>query len=144
MFFRRIKAEKPTFDQQLSELKSQGYTVESASGGGQRVSRNGFAIVLKETADGEAVAEHSGLVIGKEIGRLVNGGYQMFFRTESGVTQPARAEQLKALHNFQEDVREALGATSHYNQGLGTTTASHLYDRVQERDHPSTQKAWQK
>jgi len=72
--------------------------------------------------------------VGDEIGLLVDGGYQKFFRTPKGRKVPALAEHLKALHAFQEDLKEALGLVSLYNEGLGTTFDQHMYDRVKGRD----------
>ena len=72
----------------------------------------------------------AGFVLGDEIGLLVNRGYQMFWRTPSGRTAPALATHLKALHAFEEDLKEGLGLPSLYNESLGTTSDLHLYDRV--------------
>ena len=69
-----------------------------------------------------------------EIAELVNAGYQMFLKTPSGRLLPAMASQLKALHAFDEDLREGLGLTSLYNLSLGTVSDEHLYDRVEDRD----------
>lgn len=143
MFFRRVKPTVVTFDQQVGTLKALGFTAESSGKGGYKVSRNGYAAHLVEVAS-KPVYEKPGLLIAGEIGLLTNAGYQMFFRTPSGVTRPARAEQLKALHDFTEDLREGLGETSLYNQGLGTTTEDHLYDRVQDRDQGVPHRAWEK
>jgi hypothetical protein len=144
MFFRRIKPEQHTFDQRVSALKSLGMNPESDSKGGYKVSRNGYAAQLSSDAGSGTIKQKAGLLIGKEIGHLTSAGYQMFFRTDSGITRPARAEQLKALHDFTEDLREGLGETSLYNQGLGTTTEAHLYDRVEDRDHGVPHRAWEK
>lgn len=143
MFFRRIKPEELSFEQRISALKSLGFNPESNGRGGYKVSRNGYAANLSE-ADGKTIAQRPGLLLGGEIGRLTNAGYQMFFRTDSGITRPARAEQLTALHEFTEDLKEGLGETSLYNQGLGTTTEAHLYDRVEDRDHGVPHRAWEK
>ena len=53
----------------------------------------------------------------------------------------ARADQLKALHAFEEDLKEGLGLTSLYNTSLGTVSALHLYDRVVGRDLERAQKS---
>ncbi len=45
-------------------------------------------------------------------GTLVDGGYQKFFRTPNGKRKPALAEELKAIQDFQEYLKEALGLTS--------------------------------
>jgi len=85
----------------------------------------------------------AGLIAGDEIGALVNGGYQVFWRTPSGKRLPALATHLKALHAFEEDLKEGLGLTSLYNEGLGTTSDVHLYDRVEHRDEPPAPKPWE-
>jgi hypothetical protein len=88
--------------------------------------------------------DRAGLMIGNEIGALVNGGYQQYWLAPSGKRVPAQAAQLKELHEFEEDLKEALGLSSLYNTSLGTISALHLYDRVEERDdtvHPP--KPWQ-
>ena len=66
----------------------------------------------------------------------------MFWRTPSGKRVPALATQLKALHNFEEDLKEGLGLPSLYNQSLGTTSDLHLYDRVEHRDEAPSPKPW--
>lgn len=144
MFFRRTKPEQHSFDQRVNSLKSLGFTTESQSNGGYKVSRNGYAAILSSDAKGTDAKQRVGMMVGKELGHLTSTGYQMFFRTDSGITRPARAEQLKALHDFTEDLREAMGETSLYNQGLGTTTESHLYDRVEDRDRGVPHRAWEK
>jgi len=68
----------------------------------------------------------------------------MFFRTPSGRELPAQASQLKALHAFDEDLREGLGLTSLYNLSLGTTSDDHMYDRVEDRDAPRRPHPWDK
>ncbi|BDC52097.1 hypothetical protein F183_A44120 [Bryobacterales bacterium F-183] len=143
MFFRREKPKVTTFEDRLQTLRELGFKTENV-GSGTRVSRDGLAAVVR-AGSGEAVeADKGGLLIGDEIGHLTNAGYQMFFRTPKGQMVPARAGQLKALHAFNEDLREALGETSYYNQSLGTTTEAHLYDRVKDRDAGVPVRAWQK
>jgi hypothetical protein len=143
MFFRRIKKVISSFDERVAALRDLGFATESVGMGRVRITRNGFAAILAES-DGKTSAEKAGLVIGRDIGHLVNGGYQMFFRTEAGAVRPARAEQLKGLHDFQEDLREGLGQDSLYNLSLGTTSELHLYDRLEDRDHGEPHKAWDK
>jgi hypothetical protein len=84
------------------------------------------------------------VLVGEEIGELVNLGYQMIIRTPSGVELPALATHLKKLHAFDEDLREGLGLTSLYNLSLGTTTDEHLYDRVVDRDKGAAHRPWEK
>ena len=59
---------------------------------------------------------------------------------------PATADHLKALHSFSEEVKEALGLPSLYNESLGTVSESYHYDRVEDRDKPQTdrpKRPWQ-
>jgi len=81
--------------------------------------------------------------MGDEIGSLVDGGYQKFFRTPSGKTKPALASELKAIHDFEEDLKEALGLESLYNESLGTVSTYYLYDRVKDRDSGVPKRVWE-
>ena len=74
--------------------------------------------------------EKAGVLVGSEIGVLLNRGYQMFLETPSGKRLPATADQLKALHEFEDDVKEALDLVNLYNTSLGTTSRKHNYDRL--------------
>lgn len=145
MFFRREKVHTLSFQERVDNLKKLGFSVASEASGRVRVSNgSGYAAVIADAGEGKPKIEDSGILVGNEIGILVNAGYQMFFRTPSGKKLPALAEQLKALHAFDEDLREGLGMTSLYNEGLGTTSERHLYDRVECRDVPHPKKAWEK
>lgn len=142
MFFRNAKPKVWTFDERLSSLTQAGFSVSRDSG--QTVaSRKGFAATLTDKGNGNVEIGKAGLLMGKEIGVLTSGGYQMFLRTPSGKELPAQATHLKALHAFDEDLREALGLTSLYNEALGTTSEAHMYDRVADRDHQHHQ-PWEK
>jgi len=130
MFFRREKPRVATFDDHLSQLRSQGFQVAPKGSGKAVALRGAYAAVVTE---GPAV-ETSGRVIGTEIGELVHGGYQVRFETKHGQVQAAQAAHLKEYHAFLEDLREALGLKSLYNESLGTTNGKHFYDRVKDRD----------
>ena len=71
--------------------------------------REDFAVDLREEAGSVRAVSPAGILMGDEIGALVDGGYQKFFRTPSGKKKPALADELKALHAFDEDIAEALG-----------------------------------
>ena len=142
MFFRRQHVEAPTFDQRIDKLRAAGFAV-MPSDAALRVTRGPCAVDLKEQ-DGAAVAVcQAGILMGAEIGALVDGGYQKFFRTPSGKQKPALTDDLKALHQFEEDVWQALGCQSYYNQSLGTVSAQYLYDRVKDRDRGVPRRAWE-
>lgn len=133
MFFRRERPKSITFDERIASLRSMGFTVTS-SGSQTRVERDGVAAVLAAQDDKVQVVERPGIVMGSETGGLVDGGYQKFFQTPSGRRKPALAAELKALHDFSEDLREALGLVSLYNESLGTVSKYYMYDRVEDRD----------
>ncbi|HEY1183820.1 MAG TPA: hypothetical protein VGE89_06530 [Bryobacteraceae bacterium] len=142
MFFRRQRVEVPTFEQRIDKLRAAGFAIAPLEGA-LRVTRGPCAIDLKEQ-EGAAVAVcQAGIVMGAEIGALVDGGYQKFFRAPSGKQKPALADELKALHDFEEDLWQALGRQSYYNQSLGTVSTLYLYDRVQDRDRGVPRRAWE-
>src|SRR5713101_8366902 len=144
MFFRRATPHQFTFDERLANLKQFQFDVIKESGGGARVTRRGCAAIVEDAGNGAVKIGKAGVLIGSEIGMLVNRGYQMFLRTPSGREVPALASHLQALHAFDEDLREGLGLTSLYNLSLGTTSDAHMYDRVTDRDQGPHSHPWDK
>jgi hypothetical protein len=144
MFFRNEKAKVVSFEQRIAGLKEFGFAAKIESGGRCRVTRSGCAAVVEDLGEGKVAIGKVGVLVGGEIALLVHGGYQMFLRTLSGKEVPALAPHLKALHAFDEDLREGLGLTSLYNVALGTTCDDHLYDRVEDRDAGPQHHAWDK
>ncbi len=88
--------------------------------------------------------ETAGVLMGAEIGKLEDEGFQKFLLAPSGRKTPALATHLKTLHAFQEDLREALGLETLYNEALGTTNNSHMYDRVTGRDAGVPKRPWER
>jgi hypothetical protein len=144
MFFRNAKPREWTFEQRLANLKQ--YKFESRMEGSKRakVTRGGCGTIAEDLGNGRVKLGKPGVLVGEEIALLVNEGYQMFLVTPSGKQIPAQAGQLKALHEFDEDLREGLGLTSLYNLSLGTVSDEHLYDRVEDRDAPHHPRPWEK
>lgn len=142
MFFKREKAQVATFSTQLDALRSAGFTVEQ-TGGGTRVVKGLLGATVREGSAWPLEILEIGLVVGPELALLTDLGFQKIFMTAKGKKMPALAEHLVALHAFEEDLREAAGLTSLYNQGLGTTNEKHLYDRVKDRDHGVPKRAWE-
>ncbi|HTT64818.1 MAG TPA: hypothetical protein VLX58_17730 [Bryobacteraceae bacterium] len=144
MFFRRAQPKQLTAEERLQQIREAGFILEPL-GGSQRVriTRNGCAAVLEFVDDVPRVVERPGLVMGSEIGALTDGGYQKFFLTPGGKRKPALAADLRALHDFEEDLRESLGQISLYNESLGTVSTFYLYDRVKDRDHGVPKRAWE-
>jgi hypothetical protein len=144
MFFRRAHTKDLTFEERLDKVRKAGFTVDVQPGSRRvRFSRAGCAIVLDLEESAPKVVERAGVVMNGEIGALTDSGYQKFFLTPTGKRKPALAGDLKALHDFQEDLREALGQTSLYNESLGTVSTFYLYDRVKDRDHGVPKRAWE-
>jgi hypothetical protein len=148
MFFRRERPKKLTFEDHMAAARSAGYRTESAGGGKTRIEKtfDNIAVAAIAEAGNEDVPRfpvRAGIVMGKEIGTLTDGGFQKFFTTPSGKRKPALAEELKAIQNFQEDLREALNLTSLYNESMGTVSNLYLYDRVVGRDSGKADKPWE-
>jgi acylphosphatase len=77
---------------------------------------------------------------------LLDRGYQKFLKTGK-VEVVATAADLENLHRFSEELKEATGYTSLYNEGLGSVSGSYQYDRVTNRDLPEDKRPprpWQK
>jgi hypothetical protein len=143
MFFRRERPKTPTFAERMDRLRQAGFTVTPLTGGAVRVSRGDMAVQLKEGATGVDVTGRAGTLLGDEIAVLVDGGFQKFFRAPSGRQKPALAGELKALHDFEEDLKENLGQESWYNESLGTVSTFYLYDRVKDRDRGVPKRVWE-
>jgi hypothetical protein len=143
MFFRRLKPHDATFTERLDGLRKLGFSTSPAGSGKAQVTRSGIGAVIEDRPGDHPRVNKAGFVIGDEIGLLVNRGFQMFWKTPTGRSTPAQATHLKALHAFEEDLKEGLGLTSLYNESLGTTSDLHLYDRVEHRDDGHTAKPWE-
>jgi hypothetical protein len=145
MFFRRAQPKVKTFDDYLNQARSAGFTVEKMGGGRVRISRDGAAAVVESSPDGTPkVIERAGVMMGQEIATLVDAGYQKFMQTPSGKRRAALAADLELIHNFQEDLREALGLQTLYNEALGTVSNQYLYDRVEDRDRGVPVRPWER
>jgi hypothetical protein len=141
MFFRRERPKVASYQQRLDALKAAGFTVTPQSSA-VRVSRDDCAVDVTEAAAGFRIEERAGILVNGEIASLVDGGYQKFFRTPHGVRVPATADHLKALHEFEGDLMEALGEKRLYNVALGTVSTVYQYDRVKDRDRGVPKRAW--
>jgi hypothetical protein len=143
MFFRRERQKQATFQERLEAATAKGFALSGTDGGRVRVSRGKVAAIMEEAGGMPRVVERAGIAIGGEIGALVDGGFQKFFETPSGKRKPALADELKAIHDFQEDLREALGMDSLYNESLGTVSTFYNYDRLKDRDRGVPKRAWE-
>jgi hypothetical protein len=131
--------EAKTYEEALAWLRDHGFDVTDAPGTNGRVflrKYNVSAAIQKTDDDTVKVFAHPGYLIGSEISKLVNKGYQQFLKT-SKTEVPATAEHLKALQSFSEELKEGLGLPSLYNESLGTVSESYHYDRIKDRDKPA-------
>jgi len=130
------------FDEVLSVLGNEKFDVAPAleganrAAGARRVSKYGVAAEIAPSTQPDALARllaRPGWLLGGEIARLTDRGYQKFLKT-SKLEIPATAEILRAIHSFSEELKEAIGSLSLYNESLGTTSDRYVYDRVAGRE----------
>lgn len=146
--FSPLKVVPPNFDEAPHLLSERGFEVVHSSGGRvYTVNKYGCTATIESGNKGmPRLASYPACLIGGEAASLVDRGFQKFFKT-SKFEVAATSERLATLHRFSEELKEALGYTSLYNEGLGSVSAHYLYDRVTSRDLPADQRpkrAWQK
>lgn len=134
------KSQKRSFNDVLSILGSQRFDVAPAQDGAKRtpnafqVRKYGCAAEIAAAPDGTPeILSRPGILLNGEIARLLDRGYQKFFKTAK-VEIPATADHLRSLHEFTEELKEAIGGVSLYNESLGTTSDIYMYDRVKGRE----------
>jgi len=130
------ETEARTYEEALAWVRDHGFDVTDAPGTTSRVflrKYNVSAAIQKTPEDGVKIFAYPGYLIGSEISKLVNRGYQQFLKT-SKAEVPATADHLKALQTFAEELKVALGLPSLYNESLGTVSESYHYDRIENRD----------
>jgi hypothetical protein len=148
----RRKSKHPNFDQMLELLRAQGFEVNpfTALAGASLVAKCGVGAVLTpapKTKDPDApvaaLAIAPGVMVRGEVARLLDRGYQKFIKS-SQYELPATAQQLQAIHAFSEELKQLTGATSLYNEALGTTSDVYRYDRLKgrEADDPEPSQPW--
>ena len=128
--------EARTYEEALAWLRDHGFDVTEAPGTNGRVflrKYNVSAAIQKTPEDGVKIFAYPGYLIGSEISKLVNRGYQQFLKN-SKTEVPATADHLKALQSFAEELKVALGLPSLYNESLGTVSDSYHYDRLKDDD----------
>jgi hypothetical protein len=137
-----------SYEDAVSWLREHGFDILDAPGTQNRVfvKKYGCSAAIERAEDGSVrLFAKPGYLIGSEISRLIDKGYQKFLKTTK-TEIPATADHLKALHEFSEELREATGQISLYNESLGSVSDSYVYDRVQGRDLPESQRpqrAWE-
>src|SRR6202034_641643 len=143
------KVEEKTYEEAVQWLRDHGFDLIEAPGAQTRVflkKYNCSAAIQKTDDGGVKIFAYPGYLIGSEISKLVNKGYQQFLKT-SKTEVPATADHLKALQQFAEELKEGLGLPTLYNESLGTVSESYHYDRIENRDKPAAdrpKRPWEK
>ena len=131
-------SERPTWEEALEYFRGHGFDVLEAPGTKDRlfVKKNNVSAAVEKDEDGFVrLFARPGYLIGGEISKLVDRGYQKFLKTTK-TEVPATADHLTALHDFTEELRVATGIPVLYNEALGSVSDAYVYDRVQGRDVP--------
>src|SRR5215831_16549555 len=98
------KVEHRTYDEVLNWLKEHGFDLIEAPGTQGRVflkKYNVSAAIQKNGDEHVKIFAYPGYLIGGEISKLVNKGYQQVLKTAK-TEVAATADHLKALHQFSE------------------------------------------
>src|SRR6266481_5110996 len=144
MFRREMatKVEERTYEDAVQHLRDNGFDLTEAPGTPGRVcvrKYNVSAAIQKDGDEGVKIFAYPGYLISGEISKLINRGYQQVLKT-SKTEVAATADHLKALQQFSEELKEALGLPSLYNESLGTVSEAYQYDRIADRDKPTTER----
>ena len=143
------KVRTKSYEEAVAWFREHGFDVLEAPGTSNRIFLKKYhcsAAIEPSEGGGVRIFAYPGYMIGGEISKLVDHGYQKVLKT-SKAEYPATADHLKALHDFAEELKEGLGSISLYNESLGTVSSSYMYDRVRDRDLPESERPerpWQK
>ncbi len=130
------------YEEAVQWFRDHGFDVLEAPGTSNRVflKKHNCSAAIERAPDGTSkVFAYPGYLVGSEISKLINRGYQQFLKTTKQEV-PATADKLKALHAFVEEFKEGLALPSLYNESLGTTSEDYIYDRVNGRDAGETKR----
>ena len=126
-----------SYDEAVQWLRDHGFDLLEAPGvqnGRVFLKKDNVSAAIEKTPDGGVkIFAYPGYLVGGQIAKLVNRGYQQFLMTTK-TEIAATADHLRALHHFTEELKEAIGAPSLYNESLGTVSSDYMYDRVKDRD----------
>ena len=116
-----------TYEEAVNWLRDHGFDLIDAPGTQARVflkKYNCSAAIQKTEDGGVKIFAYPGYLVGSEISKLINRGYQQFLKTAK----------------FAEEMKEALALPSLYNESLGTVSESYHYDRIKDRDKPDVER----
>lgn len=134
--------DQPSFEAVRQKLADLQFQIQPLDGGRYLVRKYGCAAVLEPGDRGTvSVPLRPGKVIRGELSRLIDRGYQKFFKTPD-TEVPALPEDLRSLANFQKELRFAQGLPMLYNESLGSVSDRYLYDRIWHRDEGKQPRPW--
>src|SRR5574340_956117 len=110
--------QRRTWEEALAWLREHGFDLLEAPGVQNRVflKKLNCSAAIQKDGDGEArLFAYPGYLIRGEIAKLINRGYQQFLKTTK-TEIAATADHLHALHQFTEELKEAIGGLSLYNE----------------------------
>ncbi len=131
-----------SYEEAVVWLRDHDFDILEAPGTKSRVFLKKFNVsaAIEKGGEGEVrLFARPGYLVSGEIAKLVDRGYYKFLRT-SKAELPATADHLQAIHQFTEELKEGVGATSLYNESLGTVNDDCLYDRLEDRDRPAPER----
>jgi hypothetical protein len=127
---------RKTYDEALVWLRKNAFVIEESPGAPGRIILRKYgcqAGIERNDKGAPRIFSTPGVLVGGEVSKLVDHGYQKHLET-SKVERAATSDDLNALHHFAEELKEAMGVPSLYNEGMGTVSESYRYDRVKDRD----------
>ena len=141
----------PSFDESLAALRSYQFDVSTPGAvanlpGSVRIAKYGCAAVVAPGKGAPTMVVRGGLLLNGEVAHILDRGYQKFVKTTKG-ERAATADDLKALHRFNEELRQAIGGISLYNEAMGAVSDEYTYDRVKGRNLPQAERpvpAWER
>src|SRR3954462_6471392 len=141
--------EQRTYEDAVQWLRDHAFDLTEAPGRPGRFFVKKYTVsaaIQKDGEEGVKIFAYPGYLIGGEISKLINRGYQQFLKTAK-TEVPEPADHLKSLQQFTEELKEALGLPSLYNESHGTVSEAYQYDRVVGRDKPEAERPkrpWEK
>ncbi|MGH9393202.1 MAG: hypothetical protein ACRD1E_03465 [Terriglobales bacterium] len=136
------KTAPPTLAAAQQTLAARGFTLTPLRDGKLLARKLGCAAILEEAGRAAAIAVAPGRVVAGELARLVDRGYQKFFKTADAEV-PALPEQMAELARFDNELRYACGIPSLYNESLGSVSDRYIYDRIWFRDQGRQPRPWE-
>jgi len=116
------KNRNANFETVLDALRARSFDVApfATPAGSVLVAKHGAAAILMAGEDGSVVfVERPGALVGGEVARLLDRGYQKFLKT-SRFEIPATADLLHAIHLYSEELSQVTGAIVSREEKLRT------------------------